>query len=81
MVFTLNLILCILNLIPLPPLDGAGVIAFFLKEDTARKYRSIISNPMFGFMGILIAWQIINPIIEWAFPSVMNVLYWGAHFG
>lgn len=80
MSFTLNLILLILNLIPLPPLDGSNIISLFMHEASARTYRSVISNPIFGFIGLLLVWQVISPIIDWAFPWVMNVLYWGANF-
>ncbi|AKG53104.1 hypothetical protein DGWBC_0420 [Dehalogenimonas sp. WBC-2] len=80
MMFTLNLIMFVLNLIPLPPLDGSGVIALFMTENTARAYRKVIANPMFGFLGLFLVWQVISPIIEAVFPWVMNVLYPGAGF-
>ena len=80
MMFTLNLILLILNLLPLPPLDGSGVVSLFLKEDTARAYRSMISSPIFGFLGILLAWFVFSPLFDMAFPRVMNLLYWDANF-
>jgi Zn-dependent protease len=80
MLFSLNLIMFILNLIPFPPLDGSGIVSLFLKDDAARSYRGIISNPMFGFIGLLLAWQIFNPIFNKVFPWVMNIIYWGAGF-
>ncbi|MBN2093229.1 site-2 protease family protein, partial [candidate division KSB1 bacterium] len=36
--FTLNLVLFIFNLLPLPPMDGSGVIPLFLKEHNSRAY-------------------------------------------
>jgi Zn-dependent protease len=78
--FTLNLIMFVLNLIPLPPLDGSGVISLFLSESKARSYRAVIANPMFGFLGLLLVWQVISPLINIVFPTVMNVLYPGADF-
>jgi Zn-dependent protease len=80
MLFSLNLILLVLNLIPLPPLDGSSVVSLFLHDDAARKYNQVVSNPFFGFIGLLVAWQLFNPLFNWFFPFVMNVVYWGAGF-
>jgi Zn-dependent protease len=80
MMFILNLILFILNLLPLPPLDGSGAVALFMKEDTARAYRGVISNPVLGIVGILVAWQVLTPLFDMAFPAVMFMLY-GASYG
>jgi Zn-dependent protease len=80
MMFNLNLIMVVLNLIPLPPLDGSSIITLFLDERVARGYRSVITNPMFGFIGLFIAWQVFSPLIDVVFPLTMNILYWGAGF-
>jgi Zn-dependent protease len=80
MLFTLNLILFVLNLIPLPPLDGSGMIALLMSDDAARKYRAIISNPAFGFIGLLLAWQLFDPLFDIVFVGVINIVYWGAGF-
>jgi len=77
MMFTLNLILFILNLLPFPPLDGSGVVSLFLKEGPARAYRAAVSSPMMSMVGILMAWWIFTPVFSAAFPIVMGVLYWG----
>ena len=80
MMFSLNLIMLALNLIPLPPLDGSNIVSLFLPENTARKYWSFVTKPAFGFVGLLIAWQVIDPIINFAFPWAINLLYHGASF-
>ena len=80
MMFTLNLIMFVLNLIPLPPLDGSNIISLLLPEETARKYSTKIANPTFGFLGLIIAWQVIDPLFNLAFPWFINILYWGASF-
>jgi Zn-dependent protease len=80
MLFTMNLILLVLNIIPLPPLDGSGIVAIFLPDTASRKYRSIISNPLFGFVGLFLAWQAFTPLFHFIFPGAMNVVYWGAGF-
>jgi len=42
-----NLILCVFNLLPIPPLDGSNVLAFFLPERLANAYLSL---GRFGFL-------------------------------
>jgi Zn-dependent protease len=80
MLFTLNLILTVLNMIPFPPLDGSSVIMLFLSDDAARRYQEIISNPIFGFIGLLLAWKAFGPIFKVIFLSVMNIVYYGANY-
>ena len=52
------MLLCAFNLIPLPPLDGASVIAIFLPTDAEVKLRELSHNPMFQILGLLLAWQV-----------------------
>jgi Zn-dependent protease len=80
MLFSMNMILVVLNLIPLPPLDGSNIISLFLHDDAARKYHEIIRNPIFGFIGLLLAWQVFSPLFHYIFLASINLLYWGAHF-
>jgi Zn-dependent protease len=80
MLFSLNLILLVLNIFPVPPFDGAGIISLFLKEDAARSFRKVITNPVFGLLGLILAWQVFTPIFNWVYPWVMNLIYWGAGY-
>jgi len=52
----LNIILAVFNMIPIPPLDGSHVVAAFLPDETADRYRSI------GFFGVFI----ILMLMRWA---------------
>ena len=56
--FTLNVILCIFNLIPLPPLDGSGIIPLFISKEKAVLYLDFIHNTPMLFMGLFVAWKI-----------------------
>lgn len=78
MFFSLNLILCLLNLLPLPPLDGSGVVPAFLGEEAARKYSRLIETPMLAWVGILIAWQVMDLIFFPIFVGAANVMYFPA---
>jgi len=73
--FTLNLLLCVFNLIPLPPLDGAGVMALILPESAAERFRQTMANPTFALMGIVVAWFMIGPIFRPVHLFAVNLLY------
>jgi len=81
MMFTLNLILTVLNLIPFPPLDGSGAIALFMSDETARRYRAFVRNPTFGWIGLLLAWKVFNPLFHPIFLYAINLLYPGMRYG
>jgi len=80
MLFTLNLVLTIFNLLPLPPFDGSEIVALFVGEDTARRYHAFIKNPLFGLIGFLVAWRVFSPIFRVVFLAAINVVYPGSHF-
>ena len=53
--FSLNLILLVFNLIPLPPLDGSNVLLFFLSDRDAERYESFLYQPMHRMIGLVVA--------------------------
>lgn len=57
-VFSLNLLLFVFNLLPLPPLDGSAILPMFLKEEWAQKYREFLHQPTFSFLGLVLAWRV-----------------------
>ncbi len=65
----INLILCIFNFLPIPPLDGSRILAGVLPAHLARSYESI---ERYGFLILIllmftgILTQVINPIIVFA---------------
>ena len=67
--FSLNLLLAVFNLMPVPPLDGATVIALFMSDDLARKYTALMSGGPLALAGILIAWKVVG----WVFGPVLAV--------
>ena len=54
--------LALLNLLPLPPLDGSGAVTLLMNEDTAARFRRFVRNPAFTWIGLLIAWKLFGPI-------------------
>jgi Zn-dependent protease len=63
-VLLLNCVLFVFNLFPVPPLDGASVIAGF--GEWGRTYRETLRSS-FSFIGIVVAWVL--------FPKVFGPLY------
>ena len=73
--FTLNLLLLVFNLIPLPPLDGSGALALLLSDDNARRLSNFMSQPPFSMLGIVVAWFLIGPIFSPIHLMAVNLLY------
>jgi Zn-dependent protease len=73
------LLLCVFNLLPLPPLDGSGAVPLVLPDDTARVYqRLVVWNPAFSIFGMLIAWRVFPMVFQPIFFGAINLLYGGA---
>lgn len=75
--FSLNLILFVFNLLPVPPLDGSGAVPLLLREDTARSYMEFIHNPSFMFLGIFVAWRVFDVIFDPVHLLSIRLLYPG----
>ena len=78
--FTLNLILFLFNLMPLPPLDGSGAVALLLPESLAARHREWMRHPVLAIGGILVAWTVFGPIFREAFWFAIRLLYPGATY-
>jgi Zn-dependent protease len=73
--FSLNLILGLFNLIPLPPLDGAGIAEGILPGPLGGLYRFLRMNPTFAILGLLAAWYLARYIISTPFYWAVRLLY------
>ena len=81
MMFSLNLILVVLNLIPFPPLDGSSILGLLLSDHAERRWRDFVGRPGYGIIGLLLAWYIFGPIFEVVFHLALKVLYPWASYG
>jgi Zn-dependent protease len=80
--FSMNLALMALNLIPLPPLDGSAGIAVLLSENVARKYTHWLhENRVLGTVGMLVAWRAFDVIFQPIFMTAIGLLYPGVTYG
>ncbi len=78
--FTLNLLLFVFNLLPFPPLDGSSAIPLFLSERQALRYMDFFSNPSFSFFGLFVAWKVFGTLFGPIHVAALNLLYAGANF-
>jgi len=74
--FSLNLLLFIFNLLPIPPMDGSGIIPIFLTEERAQRYLELVHNPMFSFIGIILAWNIFDFVYSPLHLAFVNLLFY-----
>lgn len=79
--FTLNLLLFLFNLLPVPPLDGQAAIGLFMSEDTARRWNDFSRGQGFAIVGLLIAWVIFGRVFSTVFTLALNALYPGSGYG
>jgi len=80
MFFTLNLLLFVLNMIPVPPLDGSGAVPLVLPEKLALSYQDVVMGSPYAWLGILVAWNVFDVIFTPIFVLSINLLYPG-HYG
>ena len=79
-VFTLNLILFVFNLLPLPPLDGSGIVPLFLSRERALRYMDFMRNNPVVFFGIFVAWKVFDYLFDPVHLAFINMLYPGAGY-
>jgi Zn-dependent protease len=72
---SLNILLCLFNMIPLPPLDGSNAPLLLLPASAARKYSEILRHPLLRYAGILVASRLIQPILPSLLLMVTRMLY------
>lgn len=75
---SLNLLLFLFNLIPLPPLDGFGVVPIFLSPENGRLYMMQAAEiRRIAIFGMILAWKILPYIFRPTFGLALRILYFG----
>ncbi|HKQ61725.1 MAG TPA: site-2 protease family protein [Candidatus Polarisedimenticolaceae bacterium] len=70
----LNVALFVFNLLPVPPMDGASVLAGLFAP--ARRARDMLrAHPLGGLVGLLVAWYLFPGVFRWVFTPVRAWLY------
>jgi len=73
MLLVLNTVLCTLNLIPFPPLDGASAITLLLPEDAGLRLRRALRQPALSLVGLLLVWYVFGQLIR---PVLDTIVRW-----
>jgi Zn-dependent protease len=73
--FTINLLLFTFNLIPVPPLDGSGIIPFLLSKERAVAYMDFLHGSQLSFIGLFVAWKVFDYLFDPVHLLFINILY------
>lgn len=81
-VFSLNLLLFVFNLLPVPPLDGSAAITLLMSRRVTARYQEFIwGTPMIGLIGIFVAWQLFPRVFSPIFTLAISLIYPGVSYG
>ncbi len=73
--FSVNVLIGLFNLLPVPPLDGHAVVPLFLSERLGEKWRTLFTERGTSFIGIIIAWVIFARLAFPVFLLSLKLLY------
>ena len=79
--FSMNLLLFLLNMIPLPPLDGSTVLLLVLPEPWTERYQQLLRTPAFAWMSLLLVFGFFGQLFRPVFLFAVNLLYPFASYG
>jgi Zn-dependent protease len=81
-VFSLNLLLFLFNLLPFVPLDGSAAITLLMDRRTTAKYQEFVwSTPILGWLGFIIAWKLFDFVFDPMFGAAASLIYPGVSYG
>jgi Zn-dependent protease len=72
---TLNVVLGVFNLIPVPPLDGFGVLEGVAPRGFSSFFQIVRVTPAYQFLGMILAWRFGDVLIEPALNLTLRALY------
>ena len=78
--FSLNLLLGLFNLLPVPPLDGNGVVQIFLGDSAGARWSEIWRGRGAAMMGLVFAWLVFGKLFAPLFMLAIRLLYPGTHY-
>lgn len=70
----LNVILCVFNLLPVPPLDGASVLEG-LSRRAAAFFARMRMVPAYSILGLVVAWHLFPYVVSPALVLVYSALH------
>lgn len=80
--YSLNLLLFLFNLFPVPPLDGSAAITLLMDRRTTTRYQEFVwGSPWLGFVGLFVAWQLFPALFGPVFRAAISLIYPGVSYG
>lgn len=73
--FSMNVLLCAFNLIPLPPLDGSALPLLALTGSPARSYIMLTQHPALSWIGIIVAWKLFGVVFPTIWHNVIRIFF------
>lgn len=70
LLFSMNLLLCVFNLVPLPPLDGSAIIPLALPRSVGAAYQAWLRQGGLGWIGLFVSWKLFGV----AFPPIWHAV-------
>jgi Zn-dependent protease len=79
--FSLNLLLALFNLLPLPPLDGSGAVPLLLSPSATLRYQDFIwRTPALALVGFFLAWKFFGLLFSPLHAAALSLLYPGVSY-
>ena len=78
--FSMNLLLFVLNMLPVPPLDGSGALPLLLPDALVESYRTLFQQPIVAIVGLLLIWNFAGEIFRPCFRFAVQLLYPGVAY-
>jgi Zn-dependent protease len=78
-VFSLNLLLLVFNLIPIPPLDGSNLPLLILPPAAAAAYFSALRSPLLRLGGLLLVLIGLRSFFPPILRAAAELLYFGSN--
>ncbi len=75
----LNIVLLLLNLLPIPPLDGSTAIGLLLSEDLALRLREALRAPAIGIVVLVLIFVGFGRIVSPLWRGLVDLLHPGVY--
>jgi Zn-dependent protease len=73
--FFLNIFLAVLNLMPVPPLDGSNIPLFFLSDRAADSYQQVLRQPWMFLVSIVLLFKLFPYVFVPIYKVVVKLAY------